>query len=90
MDTVRTIFLASDGRHVTLGSGDDVEMCDTALEQVRAQGLRGWVVIMVGDYHGRRSVELSRVHAVEGAAVEDWPTAMEAFMVARAAAGART
>ena len=67
MDTVRTTFLASDGRHLTVGSGDDVEMSDTALEQVRSNGLRHWATIMVGDYHGRRPVKLSRVHAVEGA-----------------------
>ena len=48
MDTVRTIFLASDGRHVTLGSGDDVDISDTAPEQVRNQRLHGWVAIMAG------------------------------------------
>ena len=79
----RTIFLAADGRHTTLGRGDDIEMPDYLAETIIAAGVRGWVAILSGDYHGDGPLQLARVHAVVPTSNNRWPVAVERFMAAR-------
>ena len=71
-----TIFLATDGRYVTLGRGDACEMSAATLAGVCAQGLRGWVA--VADHRGRTPT-LARVHALQGALDTEWRAASDAF-----------
>ena len=83
MAEIHTIFLAADGRHTTLGRGDDIDMPDHLAETIRAAGVKGWVAIMAGDYHGKGPMQLARVHAIVPTPEEHWPPAVAAFMVMR-------
>ena len=80
----RTIFLATDGRHRSLGRGDHVDMTSRMASKLQALGTRGWVAILSGDYYGQRPVKLSRVHGVGGPTDELWASAVDAFMAERA------
>lgn len=80
---VRTIFLATDGRHVTLGRGADHELPDEIARQVRSLGLRGFVATLAGDYHGGRTVDLFRSSAVD-ACPSEWDAAVSRFHGIRA------
>ena len=81
----RTIFLCTDGRHVTLGRSADHEPVDTVAAEVRALGHRGFIAVMSGDYYGGRGVKLSRGTAVDACPYE-WDAAVTLFHKHRAAA----
>ncbi|MBC9176124.1 hypothetical protein [Pseudoroseomonas ludipueritiae] len=77
----RWIVLAEDGRHVTLGRGSDPDQAELAslTETMRAQGLRGWLAVMEGDYHARRAAPtVMLVRALTPVTVE-WDAAVAAF-----------
>ena len=83
MPHVRTVFLATDGRHTPLGRGGNVDIQDSMIARLRSLGRRGWVAILSGDYYGNHPVALSRVHGVEGATDGEWAAAVTAFMAER-------
>jgi hypothetical protein len=81
----RWIVLAEDGRHLTLGRASDPDTTELAslAETMRAQGLAGWLAVMEGDYHARRSrPRLMLVRALTPVTVE-WDTAVAAFQERR-------
>ncbi|MGI4793092.1 MAG: hypothetical protein ACRYG8_03200 [Janthinobacterium lividum] len=77
--TDTTIFLATDGRHTTLGRGDAVDMPLETLNAICANGLQGWLTILTGDYYRRGKISLARVHSINGAADADWDAAVALF-----------
>jgi hypothetical protein len=79
MPETRTIFLATDGRHHTLGRGDAVEPSEHFVELVTAGGQPGWIAILSGNPNGKRKVSLARVHAMNGAQDGQWDAAVAAF-----------
>lgn len=83
MNRTLTIFLCTDGRRAVLGQGDATEISDITMAGIKAQGLKGWVAIESGNFYGKRKVELSRVHAVEGAAGAEWDAAVAAYQASR-------
>ena len=83
MPEIRTIFLADDGRHTTLGRGDAVELPDEVAETIRAARVQGWVAIASGDYFGAGAMHVARVHAVIPTRDELWTAAVERFNDAR-------
>ena len=83
MPSISTIFLTTDGRHATLGPGDDVDISMPTVTVLAETGVRGWVVVLSGDDQGRGPVALSRVHAVEHATDEEWAPAVIEFMAER-------
>ena len=83
MADLRTIFLATDGRHVTIGRGDDHDLPPEVLKAIQAQKMRGWLAVMDGSPYGRRAPKLSLVHAVEGATAAEWDTAVASLNQSR-------
>lgn len=79
MTEPRTIFLSTDGRHVTLAA-DPAEQMDL-IRQV--PGTCGWFASMTGDYYRRGKVSLVRGDAVGGAVDLLWDEAVAAFQAAR-------
>jgi hypothetical protein len=80
------IVLAEDGGHVTLGRASDPDTAELAnlAETMRAQGLRGWLAVMEGDYHARcSSPSLMLVRALTQVTVQ-WDAAVTAFQKRRA------
>lgn len=83
MTDTRTIFLSTDGRHVTL-TADPTEQMDL-IRQV--PGTCGWFASMSGDYYRRGEVLLMQIMAV-GDSIADrsddrWDEAVAAFQAAR-------
>ena len=83
MADFRTVFLATDGRHVTIGRGDDHDLPPDVLTAIQAQQLRGWLAVMDGSPYGRKQPKLSRIHAVEGATDAEWDTAVASLYQSR-------
>lgn len=79
MTETRTIFLSTDGRHVTLAADPAEQM--TLIEQT--PGTCGWFALMGGDYYRRGKVSLVAVNTVNDAAISLWDDAVAAFMAAR-------
>ena len=81
----RWIILADDGRHVTIGRMTDPteEEIMAAVEALSRQGLGGWLAVMEGSYHQRRStVDLLEVRQL-GAPRVDWDEAERQFQKVR-------
>lgn len=79
MNEPRTIFLSTDGRHVTLAS-DPAEQMDLIR---KTPGVCGWFAAMSGDYYRRGKISLARGEAVGGAEYPLWGEAVAAFQAAR-------
>lgn len=79
MKLLHTIFLATTGRHVTIGRGDDLELPAVTHAAIRAQGLRGWLTVMDGSPYGGPTPRLARVHPVDGAGDDEWDAAVANF-----------
>ena len=80
------ILLTPDGRHVSLSRAAEPTAAElvTFAPQLAAMGLGGWLVRMVGDYHGKRPVSLTMLREV--APVEgSFDRAVERFLAIRAA-----
>jgi hypothetical protein len=76
--TDRTIFLATDGRYVTVGRGE-VEASPALRMSIAAQGLRGWVAAMSGSTYAKRAPKLAQVEAIGGEPGE-WNAAVAALL----------
>ena len=81
----RTVFLTTAGQHVTIGSSDTAEMAEVTLAAIKVRGLRGWLCVMVGRFHGRQAPTLEMGQPVNGGLVSEWYAAASAFLAARAA-----
>lgn len=79
---MQTIFLATTGQHVILGRGA-VAMQPETRTALAAQNLRGWVVVITGNLHGRRPPVLAWIETI-GADDAERAAAVVAFMAARA------
>lgn len=83
----RTLILADDGRHVTLGHNSQPTEAEiaAAADALRAQGIGAWLVEMTGSYYGRGKVALRMVREVAAPRAE-YAAAEAAFQAARNAA----
>ena len=83
----RTIILAEDGRHVTIGrdsqpSEDEIKRSATAL---RAANIGAWLATMTGEYYGKGKVGL-QMHREISTPKRRYDEAEAAFHTAREAA----
>jgi hypothetical protein len=86
----RWLVVASDGRHVTIGRATDpsADELERAAEDLRGQGLSGWLAISEGSYYGSGPLRLMMVRLLAGPEGESWEAAEAAFMRAREGASA--
>ena len=81
----RTVFLTTEGQHVTIGSSDTAELTDVTLAALKERGLRGWLCVMAGRYYGQRAPVLEMGQPVNGGQAGEWDAAVSAFLAARVA-----
>lgn len=79
-----TIFLTTDGRHITL-SRDDVFIGLTSYQasSLKQQGVKGFLAVVEGNYNGKKPLNVMMHHPLEGATVEQWPDAVAAYLAMR-------
>ncbi len=88
MSERRWLVIASDGRHGTVGRATDpsTEELEQAAENLRGQGLAGWLAIGEGRYHGPGPLRLLMVRPLAEVAGATWQDAEAAFTMARSRA----
>ena len=82
----RSIILADDGRHASLGRDAEPSEAEitSAATALQAQGLGGWLTIMEGSYHRQGKVFLTSIREVATARC-DFAEAVSAFQRMRLA-----
>ncbi len=86
----RWMAIGEDGRHVTLGrhsepTDDELAAATKALE---AQNVAAWLVVVEGDYWGRRKLDMVMVRPLLEREGRTWPDAQAAFLERRRSATA--
>ena len=80
----RWIVLSGDGRHVTIGRHTDPteEQLTLAADQLRANGLGGWLAVTEGQYYSRGKLSVMMVRELAPASTT-WEAAVAAFHTLR-------
>jgi hypothetical protein len=83
----RWIILADDGRHVTIGRHTDpsIEEIDLAAENLKHNGVGGWLAVTEGRYYSRGQLSLMMVREI-AAPRSAWDEAVATFMKIRSQA----
>ena len=80
----RWMVLGTNGRHVSLGRTEPIEIeVLAASDTLAAQGLSGWLARMQGEYYSRRRVTLEPLQRIGADHEADWELALAAFHAAR-------
>ena len=76
----RWIVLSGDGRHVTIGRHTDPteEQLTLAADQLRANGLGGWLAVTEGQYYSRGRLSVMMVRELAPTSTT-WEAALAAF-----------
>jgi hypothetical protein len=80
----RWIVLTGDGRHVTMGRHTDPteEPLNLAADELRANGLGGWLAVTEGQYYSRGKLSVMMVRELAPASTT-WEAAVAAFHTLR-------